>query len=78
MDNIDKNPKVVDKADTIRKVENLFDDYYKLSGYEATHPLYRTLRLTLFQIGEVLLRAEVITENSLSKLDGLLQFSHPG
>lgn len=71
--NIKSSTTVADKADTLRRVENLFENYYTISGYTVNHPLYRSARLTLFRIGEVLLESEVITENSLNKLNELLE-----
>ena len=63
----------VEKNSLIRDIENKFDGYYKLSGWDVKNPYYRKYRLTILRIGEVLKDHGLIQSNSFRQIDELFK-----
>ena len=68
---LDSKFKLRDKRLIMRDLKDLFDATYKKFGYEAYHPLYRSVRLMLARVGEVLVDAGAIEKNTFSNLEEL-------
>lgn len=75
LNEIENNPEINDKIDAKIAVEKLFENNYCKFGYTYYHPLYRSAKLTLFKVGEILEEANVIDTNTFSvdSLDKLLK-----
>jgi hypothetical protein len=72
LNEIENNPRVTDKLSAELAVESIFENIYAISGYKYYHPLYRSAKLTLFKVGEVLEEANVMDTNTFS-VDSLSQ-----
>ncbi len=75
LNEIENNPKVIDKFNAKLTIHEIFEVIYTDLGYTYNHPLYRSAKLALFKVGEVLEEANVIESNSFSvnQLDNLLK-----
>lgn len=59
-------------VEAMAEIEDLFDITYKKFGYKGYHPLYRSAKLLVSNLGEVLVDAGVIASNVLRKMDNAL------
>ncbi len=72
LNEIETSPKTYDKDGARQSITELFEHYYKISGYTYKHPLYRSAKLALSYTIEILLDTGVLKSFSIEELDGLL------
>ncbi len=73
LNEIEKSSSVKNKDEATQIVKEIFEHYYKISGYTYKHPLYRSVKLTLYNVMEILVETGVIANPILGKLDDLLK-----
>jgi hypothetical protein len=58
-------------------LDNVFNDYYSISGWNRPNPFYRDARLMLFEIGEALLEIDIpgFDNNDFTSLSLLIEYS---
>ena len=63
------------KATLYGELDEIFDPLFRAFGYEYHHPLYRSAKLMLAEIGDILVDAKVIESNSITNINKLIKGS---
>lgn len=63
------------KATLYGELDEIFDPLFRAFGYEYHHPLYRSAKLMLAEIGDILVDAKSIESNSIRNINRLIKGS---